>query len=326
MKRFPFVMLTTPIMLLIYCGKDEGRKPIPNINIKMKVGVVLKSGDVKNVARQDFIFSKVDIVSLWKAGKSSLDRQLIEKELVDKMGYDAKISEYGTKIKSLQDAEKRIADSANASMASVRKKLREHAEITYQKGLPLGVGNNFLGFRVEPLDIDRFRENITELYTKIIGSNISAEARQFLFARMVDLETIEDPRVGGRNEERKVKSDILGLSAEREAYEQSFRQMVTNEYEARAKISYLGKLKESPLVVVKTDLNGEASVALQRGEYYIFGHAEIGENFIAWNYRVNITEDGQYIELSNDNAYSFSREDVSELLEFLSESPTGSCP
>jgi len=321
MKRFPLVIAGTLVMLTICCGREERPLPVQNLNIKMKVGVVLRSGDVKNVARQNFIISKVDIVSLWENSKNSIDKELIEKEFVAKMGYMAKISEYEAGIKSLKDAEKQMTNSINASLAPVQKKLREHAEITYQEGLPLGVGDKFLGFRVEPSDIALFKESITKQYTKTIGSNISPEARQFLSSRMIDLNMIDVP-VLNPEKARKAMSDINNLVTELESYKQSFRQTVANECEARAKISYLGKLKESHLIVVKTDLNGEASVTLQKGGHFIFGYAEIGDNFIAWNYSVDIAKDGQYIELSNDNAYSFDRNTVSKLLELLTENPT----
>jgi hypothetical protein len=261
------------------------------------------------------------MVTLWTISKRFINIGLVEKEIADTMGYAAKISEYETKIKSIKDSEKEAAITYATSIDQVRKKLRKHAEVTYQEGLPFGLGDKFYGFRVEPLDIGLFKKNITKKYTEVMGTDISQEARQFLFSRMVDLETIQDPKMDPNKEKRQAEQNINDLVSEREAYMRLLQKKVADECELRAKINFLGKLKDSSLLVVKTDLNGEASVILPMGEYYIFGWAEIGENFIAWNYGVSIAEDEQYIELSNDNAYSFAREDVAGLMKILAERP-----
>jgi len=91
-KRNLFILVL--IATLVNCN---GPKPL---NVKIKVGVVMKSGDVKNVARQDLIISKADIIDLWEASKKN-NRwipDLIRKDTQDELGYDAKINSFRESI------------------------------------------------------------------------------------------------------------------------------------------------------------------------------------------------------------------------------------
>jgi len=65
-------------------------------------------------------------------------------------------------------------------------------------------------------------------------------------------------------------------------------------------------------------LNGEALFKIPKGQYYIFFVATIAENTIMWNYRIDISTDNQYIELSNDNAYGLDSKIAKEVLDVIS--------
>lgn len=46
------------LLIFTFCGQKESE-------VKIKAGVVMKSGDVKNVARQEFLIVKTDAVAIW---------------------------------------------------------------------------------------------------------------------------------------------------------------------------------------------------------------------------------------------------------------------
>jgi hypothetical protein len=94
---------------------------------------------------------------------------------------------------------------------------------------------------------------------------------------------------------------------------------IDRSYFEKAKNDFLLKCKEAFVSVFKTDLNGEANIRIPKGKYYIFCSSEIGLNHITWNYAANILKEGEYIELANDNAFSFDEEKTAQLLRVLYE-------
>ena len=81
---------------------------------------------------------------------------------------------------------------------------------------------------------------------------------------------------------------------------------------------FIDKFKQSIVLIGKTNLNGEALFKIPKGQYYIFFVATIAENTIMWNYRIDISTDNQYIELSNDNAYGLDSKIAKEVLDVIS--------
>jgi hypothetical protein len=59
-------------------------------------------------------------------------------------------------------------------------------------------------------------------------------------------------------------------------------------------------------LTTKTNLDGEIDIVLNKGNYHIFGLAQLAENYIVWNLPIIIKNNNEYIELSNDNAYSLN--------------------
>lgn len=58
MKKHFLLILISFLLIFTFCGPKESE-------VKIKAGVVMKSGDVKNVARQEFLIVKTDAVAIW---------------------------------------------------------------------------------------------------------------------------------------------------------------------------------------------------------------------------------------------------------------------
>jgi hypothetical protein len=126
-------------------------------------------------------------------------------------------------------------------------------------------------------------------------------------------------------ETRKTQHELDDLLNEREKFIEYFNNKVAEKsksYFEKAKSEFFLKFREVFVSVSKTDLNGEANIRIPKGKYFIFCSSEIGLNHITWDYVTNVAKEGQYIELANDNAFSFKEEDTTQLLKVLYEALT----
>ena len=81
-------------------------------------------------------------------------------------------------------------------------------------------------------------------------------------------------------------------------------------------------LKGRTIKGIRTDLNGEASFDLKKGQYFVFGIAQIADGSIIWNHPIKLSEREIHIELSNDNAYAINEESLSKELQAVSAEVT----
>ena len=280
------------------------------LNIRIKAGVILKSGDIKTVARRNFVISREDLVGLWASIKNNqvLDQVLLANDTAVEIGCDAK-------LESIQES----IDNTNQSISGLPRRIYEHVEKTYQEGQPFPVSFYFDDFRYEPVDLSNYLERLEKQYVQIVNFDLDAAAKKFFALRYEEFKKLKS--VAGTT--AKLKLDLVALEKQKKDLKELVTIKANEKYQEnlkKAKAEFLLKLKDTYVTSFLTDLNGEATVTLPKGRYFIFGMAEIALNIITWNYAVSIASDGQYIELSNDNAFSFKQEEVSKLLGFVIDS------
>lgn len=307
------LLATSVFLILAVCacsGPNARSSAGKALNIRIKAGVILKSGDIKTVARRNFVISKEDLVVLWSSTKNSqvLEQALLANVAAVEIGIDAK-------LKALQES----IDNTNQSISSLPRRIYEHVEKTYQDGQAFPVIFYFDDYRYEPVDLSSYLGRLEKQYIQIINFDIDAPAKKFFALRYEEFKILK----GAAGTRGKLKLDLAALEKQRNDLKASVMIRANEKYQEnlmKANADFLLKLKDAYVTSFLTDLNGEATVTLPKGRYFIFGMAEIALNIITWNYPVDIASDGQYIELSNDNAFSFKQEEVSKLLGFATES------
>jgi hypothetical protein len=305
----------------------NGPKPL---NVKIKVGVVMKSGDVKNVARQDLIISKADIIDLWEASKKN-NRwipDLIRKDTQDELGYDAKINSFRESINEKNTLISQLRGDFQRQREILAQRLYEHLEKTFHESLPYMLGSYFVLFtnHLVGLDEEGLRA-VEKTYNELIRDNVNPGTKQFLETRYAEFKEIKNSIANAAAvvETRKTQHELDDLLNEREKFIEYFNNKVAEKsksYFEKAKSEFFLKFREVFVSVSKTDLNGEANIRIPKGKYFIFCSSEIGLNHITWDYVTNVAKEGQYIELANDNAFSFKEEDTTQLLKVLYEALT----
>jgi hypothetical protein len=237
-----------------------------------------------------------------------LDQVLLANDAAVEIGCDAK-------LESIQES----IDNTNQSISGLPRRIYEHVEKTYQEGQPFPVSFYFDDFRYEPVDLSNYLERLEKQYVQIVNFDLDAAAKKFFALRYEEFKKLK----GVAGTTAKLKLDLVALEKQKKDLKELVTIKANEKYQEnlkKAKAEFLLKLKDTYVTSFLTDLNGEATVTLPKGRYFIFGMAEIALNIITWNYAVSIASDGQYIELSNDNAFSFKQEEVSKLLGFVIDS------
>jgi hypothetical protein len=111
------ILLTVPFLLIpASCVTKKA-------TLKIKAGIVTKSGDIKTVARQEFIITKIDIVKAWANYKEERDkRRQILKETI-KVETD-----FNNKIETIDIEQKRHLNTLSEITASNNPKVKQRAE------------------------------------------------------------------------------------------------------------------------------------------------------------------------------------------------------
>ncbi len=318
-KRFLAIVLI--IAGLCACEKRGGPSDrAASLNVKVRIGVVMKSGDVKRVARRDALVMKADIIALWADFEMSKSREhsQIEREIKQEIGYDAKLN-------SIQNSMNQLRTSIDNLLAQGHKQLREHVEKTYQDAKDCTYSEYyryFDKFRYEPSERGEaeYRRNLEDTYTLLI--NTDPFSKEYLTERRVELKKISslfDETVPQK------KRDLNQFANEQREFIDTFNSTVSERERNRlekAKTEFLQKVREALVLSFKTDLEGEASVAMPKGRYFLFCDADVGLSHITWNYPVEVKQEGQSIELSNDNAAPISEGEVAQLISTIGSSGT----
>lgn len=333
MKKYFMFILIYLLIIFTSCVPKES-------NVKIKAGVIMQSGDIKNVARQDFFVTKADLIAILRTSKEDhiKDMKSIEEEIRAEMDYSNKINNLQNELDKHQyelDKQKVLSDMYGVD-GKIRKeildKLKEHISrgIDYHSKDPLE--KNFLFIKLSSLkygmdnlrSYDEFRDRLKEeiigpiewFYKQQLEKKIYLafdcegqikelkEIRNSIDKPELDVSAINTKILKLRNEIKKLKDEIGKLKNE--------LKLKINErfsfYENKAVNDFQARLKEALAETFQTNLNGEASLTIERGQYYIFGIAEVGQSKIIWNLPVNIEGKEHYFELSNDNAFTIDND------------------
>jgi hypothetical protein len=301
-------------------------------NVKIKVGVVLKSGDVKSIARRDLIISKADIIDLWETSKKNCrwTRDLIKKDTQDEIGFDAKLNSFRESINEKSSPIRPLRANLQGQREILAERLYEHIEKTFDGAGPYSLGAYFVSFTNHSVGLDeKGLSAVEKTYDELINDDVklTPEAKQFVAARYAEFKEIKDSYARYASalaavDTSKAQRELDNLLKEQKEFIKYFNEKVAEKdksYFEKAKSEFLLHFTEALVSILKTGLNGEVEARLPEGRCFLFCSAEVGLNHITWNYSANITEEGQYIELANDNAFSFKKEDTTQLLKVLYE-------
>ena len=348
MKKYFLFVLISLLTIFVSCAPKKD-------NVRIKAGIIMKSGDIKNVARHDFLIIKADLIAILRTSKKEhiKDMKSIEKEIKAEMEYDNKINNLQNELNKYQDEfnklRKALSDMymVNGKIADkILNKLKNHVSrsIDYHGKYPTtekrffdikldslkyGMGNmrSYDEFRgalkkiiIDPIEWF-YKERLEKIYRgqpyeNFINNQIKElkEVRNSIDKIKPDASAINTKILELKNETNKLKNEINKLKNElKPKINERF-----NFYENKAVNDFQAKLKKASTETFQTNLNGEASLIIEKGQYYIFGIAQVAQSTVIWNLPVNIEDKEHYFELSNDNAFAI--DDVTlaaELLEAL---------
>jgi hypothetical protein len=300
--------------------------------IRIKAGIVMKSGDIKSVARQDFIITGNDPVLLWESAKSNNLKEigLIEAELKSELNYDDKVRGIQNKISEI-----------NMQNSEINRRLKSNIALMMDQLVPLletqkhflmdnsvarfltfiylepckGISNNDSSLDDNERMIEKILEELTSEYNDPkpfvgIAAPTDIERDKVMVFQKDELKKIESIRA--MLEKHKVEAQKISGKGNVLLKEISvLKKELSDAIEAKCKIYYENATKEYQLElrktikkIIKTNLGGEAEFTMKKGNYFIFGLAEVGTNKIVWNHPISIVSEDIYLELSNDNAYA----------------------
>jgi hypothetical protein len=292
----------------------------------------MKSGDVKNVARRDVIVSKADIIELWRTSKrdNRLDHAFVEKEVQAELGYDAKLSSFRESISEKNIRIEQLRATFKLQRESIAQRLYEHLEKTYKGAEPYMLGTYFVLYtnRLMGLDEEGFGA-VEKAYDEVKGKvNPGSDAEEFVAKSYAEFREIKNSYTSALAASgiSKARQELDELLKEQKGFVQYCKTKMGEMEQSnfhKAITEFLLKFKETHALSFKTDLNGEATVAIPGGRCYLFCDAEIGLSHMTWNYPVDIVREGQYVELSNDNAASVEESEAVQVMEILTGAEMG---
>lgn len=348
MKKYFLFVLISLLTIFVSCAPKKD-------SVRIKAGVIMKSGDIKNVARHDFLVTKADLIAILRTSKKEYikDMKSIEKEIEAEMEYDNKTNNLQNELNKHQDGfdkqGKALSDMYIVSdkiAKEILDKLKDHVRRSIDihgkypttekrffdiklESLKFGTDNvrSYDEFRdsLEKVIIDPiewfYKERLEKIYRGLSYENFMnnqikelKEIRNSIDKLEPDVSAINTKILELRNEINKLKNEMNNLRNELK----SKINARFNLYENKAVNDFQARLKRVTTATFQTNLNGEASLTIEKGQYYIFGIAKVGQSTLIWNLSVNIEDKEHYFELSNDNAFAI--DDVtlaSELLEAL---------
>jgi len=316
-----FIVLMSSLFLILSVGCDQKNGSL--VNVRIRVGVVMKSGDVKNIARHDFLVSKANIFSLWETSlqKNKWDHSLIEKETQVELGYEAKLAAFQDAIHGRQEHINQLRAKSRDQFRSIKKQFSKHIEITYEKGLNYGVGYYFDILRIPTESFEIQLRDADKKYGEVSKYPVSQDAKDFLSERYAEFRGIKNQYESAFAQVAAEQVEIDKIGQERDAFIKNYEQTISEKekvYFNNAKANFITEYKKNFITTFKTDLSGVAEAQLPKGECFFFSEGEIGLDYLVWNYNATITKEGQYIELSNDNALSSKKEEAAQIISILS--------
>ncbi len=338
MKKYLFVIFISFLTIITSCTQKESEVEIKEESevkikeeseVKIKAGVVMKSGDIKIVARREFMITKADLISLWMISKVEhlKDLKLIEEEIKAEMDYDKKITSLENDIIKYQKSISKEIRLNNSYILKVSDELITHVKSSISiEGKDYYYKEIYDNLKKDNKDLESVKwsiERLEHIYETII------KTRDDLGTKYIDvyknqLEELKEINKLIDDLETKIskpRAKIIEITGEKNKLKKELKLRTNKQLEFlknRAMNDFQTKSKDAIIHTFKTNLDGEASFAIEKGQYFIFGIAQVGQSNLIWNHPVNIENKEHYIELSNDNAYAIDNETIySELLEAL---------
>lgn len=323
MKKHFLLILISTLLIFTFCGPKEAK-------VKIKAGVVMKSGDVKVLARQEFLIVKSDVVSLWETSKKENIKglEVIKEEIKMEVGYENKINTLQKELKNHQKLlseqpapnspeVKKIADDLKVHLIESHSK-RDAKESTFYIRRADGIEKGKTSLKLLKVII----ADCEESYGRVI--KIWKERERIKSKWLERLERLKEIKklVSNLDDKTKIERDnLFRINKNMDDLKKELKTKSTERYKllwSKAASYFQQKLKLELAYSFMTNLNGEASLTIKKGQYYVFAIAHVGQSNLIWNHSINIEEKSHYIELSNDNAYAIDNETIYfELLEAL---------
>lgn len=123
MKKQYLIFLVISLAFFTYCSNKES-------TFKIKAGIVMQSGDVKNVARQEFLVVITDVLILWEDSKKKhmKDFDLIEREIKQENDYENTILKLETELRKNNTFISQKGKKDNSEVLNILKEIEKYLD------------------------------------------------------------------------------------------------------------------------------------------------------------------------------------------------------
>lgn len=330
------ILLTVPLLLIpASCVTKKA-------TLKIKAGIVTKSGDIKTVARQEFIITEIDILKAWANYKEERDktRQILEEKIKLETDFNKKIEIIDIEQKRHLNSLSEKTGSNNPIVKQRAKKLAVHLRKIIDKPAYFPVKLSMISStameklkkeNVSYQDTSDIIKELEESYWEninyrrdIISSfhekydsykiQITKEYLKEFEILLADLQKIKEIN-SLDNEIRAEQEDISRYENDKKKLFQELEDKIENSFgtiKNELLSKFINKINDSLIEKSLTNLNGEAIIEIKKGIYFIFCNAHVGEEKMSWNMKMDIDKEYEYIELSNDNASHINNEIIED--------------
>lgn len=335
MKKYIFVIFICFLTIITSCTQKESEVKIKEESeVKIKAGVVMKSGDIKIVARQEFMITKADLISLWEISKMEhlKDLKLIEEEIKAEMDYDNKKNRLEIEINNIKKSIASKTSPASHEVTKIVDRLVSHLNLSISLTRNYKEDRKFFEDMLKTRNLKPgkisyeetgdFIDVIEKYYIERLRTIYRGPTYENLLNNQLEEIREISKLIDNLEKETNVfQNEIFKINEEKNKLKKELQLRVNERsyfLKNKARDDFQIKIKENLVELFKTNLNGEALLTLKRGEYFLFGVIQVAQSKIIWNVPINIEKEEHYIELSNDNAFSIDDDRlVAELLDAL---------
>jgi len=279
--------------------------------VKFRCGVVMQSRDVKKLALQDFFILKESVVSQWyKVLKvyPGADAVLAGSTAVPAITANPK---YIALVEEL-DQKKKAYNETQKEYNSIVLSCIEMADANRKHGLYEALSVDLW----QRLSYNKYKDSKNGSKFSIRQSDLLEDAKLYSEIQAVKGSAYWQEQVA----KARGIADRLGLISKRlneqkldvgeiQSRIDSLKSSLAEELVSAAKNEFYKAFVANTISMIKTNLDGEATVKINNGDYYIFGFAKIGTDNIIWDHAIKVNDDNKYFEIANDNALDISQKE-----------------
>jgi hypothetical protein len=280
----------------------------------------MQSRDVKKLALQDFFILKESIVSLWHralkahpGAEAILAGSMTVPAIPDNPELIALVEELDQKKKASDESRKEYnsivlsciemagANLKQGQYEGLNEAFRQELRLSYYK-----YEDSKNGSKSSIRQSDLLED--AKLYSEIQASRRSAYWQEQVAKarRIADRLGLISKRLNEQKSEVEEIQRRIDLLRSRLAEERS---RLAEELVSATKNEFYKTFVANTISTIKTNLDGEATVKINNGDYYIFGFAKIGTDNIIWDHAIKVDDDNKYFEIANDNALAISQKE-----------------